>query len=134
MLVEHAPSKPLFGRCFALTTAHMTPMDIATIGIKIVGSHVFRELKGSLNSFLDTVQTGRAELEVQINKQFHRDHSGEIMESDEDSEGNLRDFVVDDDVVIMDTDAEEDMDDEDEDEEELVDDDGDDDHDDDEDS
>lgn len=90
MLVEHAASKPLFGRCFALATEHMTPMDIATIGIKIVGSHVFRELKGSLNSFLDAVQTGRAELEVQINKQFHRDQSGEIMESDEDSEGNLR--------------------------------------------
>lgn len=90
MLVEHTSSKPLFGRCFALATEHMTPMDVATIGIKIVGSHVFRELKGSLNSFLDAVRVGRAELEVQINKQFHRDHSGEIMESDEDSEGNLR--------------------------------------------
>lgn len=88
--MEHSPSKTLYGQCFALATEHLPPQDIALLGIKIVSSHVFREMKGPMNTFLNSLTVGRTELEALINNKFHRDSGGEIMESDEDSEGNLK--------------------------------------------
>lgn len=74
-----------------LLTDHVTPFKAATVAHAVVKTIAFRDLKGTFASFLEEVKRCQEDLLVMVDSTLHRDaKTGELVDSDEDSEGNLK--------------------------------------------
>ena len=65
---------------------------------EVMHKDFFLDLKGRLKEFLKALPRFQSNLSVLIAEKYKLGEDGEIVESDEDQQGNLKDFVVDDDV------------------------------------
>jgi hypothetical protein len=73
-----------------------SPREVAKFIADIITLDSFRDVPGSMKCVLDTFsEQVREELTVLLDEHFYIDAQGEMRESDEDSEGNLKDFIED---------------------------------------
>jgi hypothetical protein len=94
VLCEHAPSKTILGQILELITT-MKRMDLNTsceFIYDIITLDFFYEIPGSMNDCLAALKEEKKEmLNELLNETFDRKtNSGDLMDSDEDSEGNLK--------------------------------------------
>ena len=74
--------------------AHLTVDEIVPIVVNLMHYDVMAELKGSVDSLLDEMPMIGDHNRADIKAQFTMDSKGEIIESDEDEDGNLKYFVL----------------------------------------
>ena len=61
----------------------------------IISHDFFMDLRGKLDDFIEAIPDMSHAIRRLIDKNFKLNSKGEIMDSDEDENGNLRDFIVD---------------------------------------
>ena len=64
---------------------------------EIIAYDFFMDLRGKLDDFIDAIPELSHALRRLIKSNFNMNSKGEIIESDEDEDGNLKDFIVDND-------------------------------------
>jgi len=95
-LSQHASSKRICGMLLADFTANMSSQEAIGFVDDVISHDFFHDLRGSLTDLLSYLPDIRTEL-TQLFEHRQSLSNGELVDSDEDEEGNLRDFVVDDD-------------------------------------
>jgi hypothetical protein len=89
-LCEHSPSKRVCGKILLKFTSGMSAGEAASFICDIVTLDFFQDVAGTMKEFLREVAPIRDEVEALLDESCRRDKDGEIVDSDADSEGNLR--------------------------------------------
>ncbi|KAJ1432667.1 hypothetical protein B484DRAFT_447688 [Ochromonadaceae sp. CCMP2298] len=92
-ICEHSETKRNCGYAVRKFTSNFSDAEAASCAHDIVMHDFFPDLEGSLSDFLETMGNIRPLLELTLAGE-RLTEGGEIEESDADSQGNLRDFVV----------------------------------------
>lgn len=90
LLCEHSDSKRLCGQILHQFTANMTSGEAASFMYDIVTLDFFQDIRGTMKEFLREIPRTQEDLEGMLDASHQRDRDGEILDSDADSEGNLR--------------------------------------------
>lgn len=89
-LCEHSSSKQICGQILKKFTTGMSVGEAASFVYDIVTLDFFQDIPGKMKSFQREVAAFADELDELINETHNRDKDGEIIDSDADSDGNLR--------------------------------------------
>lgn len=89
-LAAFMKTKQQCGRMMNIFVAHLTADEIIPIVVNMMHYETMTELKGSVDSLLDELPMIGAPGRVEIKAQFTLDEKGQIVESDEDEDGNLK--------------------------------------------
>lgn len=89
-LCEHSPSKRICGKILNQFTSSMTESAAAAFAYDIITMDFFQDVQGAMKDLLREVPTFREQLESLLDESHRRDKDGEILDSDADSQGNLR--------------------------------------------
>ena len=89
-MCEHVNSKRLCGRILNKFTCTYTEEVAAIFVHDIITLDFFHDLSGTLKDFLFELTRIQQAVDTLISQSHRRDSEGEMLESDEDSQGNLR--------------------------------------------
>lgn len=89
-LCEHSPSKRVCGKILLKFTTGLDAMAAASYICDIITLDFFQDVAGKMKEFLPALGPLRAHVEALLDESYNRDKDGEIVDSDADSEGNLR--------------------------------------------
>ena len=83
----------------------MTSPEAISFIHEVISRDFFLDLSGSIKDFVRKLSKIEEELTALLNELFSFGEDGEVIEEDEDEDGNLKDFVVDDDVISYESDV-----------------------------
>lgn len=89
-LCEHSASKRLCGRVLHKFTSGLTSSEAAAYMYDIITLDFFQDIRGSTKDLMKEIPRAQEQLEALLNASHNLDKDGEIIDSDADSEGNLR--------------------------------------------
>lgn len=89
-LCEHSNSKRLCGRVLHKFTSGLSSFEAAAFIYDIITLDFFQDVRGSTKDMMGELPRAREQLESLLNASHNLDADGEIVDSDADSEGNLR--------------------------------------------
>jgi hypothetical protein len=91
VLCEHAKSKAICGRALDLLTSNLEVQAASEVIFDVITLDFFYEVPGEMNLCLDQLARCKEPVTALLDEHFHRrEQTGDLMDSDEDSEGNLR--------------------------------------------
>ncbi len=90
-LCEHCRTKVVCGKIFEQITSKLEVQAAAEVIVDVITLDFFPEIIGTMKDCLGQLSRAREEVEMMLDDGYERrPESGDIIESDEDSEGNLR--------------------------------------------
>lgn len=89
-LCEHTDNKRLCGQILHRFTSTMLPAEAASYMYDIVTLDFFQDIRGAMKELMEEIPRAREDLEGLLDESHQRDKDGEILDSDADSDGNLR--------------------------------------------
>ena len=89
-LCEHSNSKRICGRVLHKFTSALTPSEAAAYMYDIIMLDFFQDVRGSTQDLMREIPRAQQELTMLLQASNNLDKDGEIVDSDADSEGNLR--------------------------------------------
>ncbi|KAJ1430854.1 hypothetical protein B484DRAFT_448660 [Ochromonadaceae sp. CCMP2298] len=96
MICEYSETKGNCGLVLSKFGAGLSSAQALGLVSSILSKDFFRDLSGKMNRFLEQLGPLRELAETLLDAKYRRDEGGELLESDQDSTGNLRGFVEDD--------------------------------------
>ena len=89
-LCEHARNKRICGKILHKFTSTLSPGEAASYIYDLITLDFFQDITGTMKDFLQNIPNVAEDVEALLDATHNRDKDGEIVDSDADSNGNLK--------------------------------------------